>query len=441
MRAAVLEAPDRPLRIEELAEPTPGPGEVLVSTTACGVCHTDLHVMKGEVAFPTPAVLGHEVSGTVSAVGPGVETVAVGDRVVASFIMPCGWCRHCVRGAEDLCETFFNFNRLRGTLYDGRTRYRRADGTPVAMYSMGGLAERCVVPATDVFGVPEGLPLGDVAILGCSMLTAYGAVHTVGAGAADPVDAVRAITGGRGVAVAFQALGSPETFAAACGMADDGGAVVVIGIAPAGTTGQVDLSRLPRRKLRILGSYGGRPRTDIRPCSVSSNVASSGRRRWCRGGSGWTRPAPPTRRSTAARSWDAPLSTWRPVDGQRRQGGGRAIDSCGPPTSGLQGLAPDWLPTSTGALPGTFFGNPSVWQTAETPAFRAPATTTTRSSGESTMGTHASPVSAASSSVAGRDRSCLDPCAAASPSPRWTLTPSLPASRRSKARLPACSTR
>jgi S-(hydroxymethyl)glutathione dehydrogenase/alcohol dehydrogenase len=318
MRAAVLEAPGRPLRIEELAEPAPGPGEVLVSTTACGVCHTDLHVMKGEVAFPTPAVLGHEVSGTVSAVGPGVESVEVGDRVVASFIMPCGWCRHCVRGAEDLCETFFNFNRLRGTLYDGRTRYRRADGTPVAMYSMGGLAERCVVPATDVFGVPEGLPVGDVAILGCSMLTAYGAVHRVGAvrpgddvavvavggvgsaiiqlalvygaariiavdvsaeklkaaealgathtvdaSAADPVDAVRAITEGRGVAVAFEALGSPQTFAAACGMADDGGAVVVIGIAPAGTTGQVDLSRLPRRKLRILGSYGGRPRTDM----------------------------------------------------------------------------------------------------------------------------------------------------------------------------------
>lgn len=318
MRAAVLEAPDHPLRIEDLAEPSPGPGEVLVATTACGVCHTDLHVMKGEVAFPTPAVLGHEVSGVVAAVGNGVETVAVGDRVVASFIMPCGWCRHCVRGAEDLCETFFGFNRLRGTLYDGRTRLHRADGTPVAMYSMGGLAERCVVPATDVFRVPDGLTLRNLATLGCSMLTAYGAVnnvaavrpgddvavvavggvgsalvqlavvygaarviavdvseeklkaaealgatHTVDASAVDPVDAVRAITDGRGVAVAFEALGSPTTFAAACGMADDGGAVVVIGIAPAGVTGAVDLARLPRRKLRILGSYGGRPRTDV----------------------------------------------------------------------------------------------------------------------------------------------------------------------------------
>jgi len=318
MRAAVLEAPDEPLVVEDLAEPSPGPGEVLVATTACGVCHTDLHVMKGEVVFPTPAVLGHEVSGVVAAVGQGVENVAEGDRVVASFIMPCGWCRHCVRGAEDLCETFFGFNRLRGTLYDGRTRLQRLDGSPVAMYSMGGLAERCVVPATDVFRVPDTLKLRDVATLGCSMLTAYGAVnnvagvrpgddvavvavggvgsaliqlavvygaarviavdvreeklkaaealgatHTVDARAVDPVEAVRTITKGRGVAVAFEALGSPTTFAAACGMADDGGAVVVIGIAPAGMTGAVDLSRLPRRKLRILGSYGGRPRTDM----------------------------------------------------------------------------------------------------------------------------------------------------------------------------------
>jgi succinate semialdehyde reductase (NADPH) len=318
MRAAVLEAPGQPLRIEDLAEPAPGPGEVMLTTAACGVCHTDLHVMKGEVVFPTPAVLGHEVSGVVSAVGQGVETVAVGDRVVASFIMPCGWCRHCVRGAEDLCETFFNYNRLRGALYDGETRLHRSDGTPVAMYSMAGLAERCVVPSTDVFCVPDALALSDVAVLGCSMLTAYGAVnnvaalrpgddvavvavggvgsalvqlavaygaarvvaadlseeklkaaealgatHTVNASAVDAVEAVRSITEGRGVAVAFEALGSAATFAAACGMADDGGAVVVIGIAPAGVTGQVDLSRLPRRKLRILGSYGGRPRTDM----------------------------------------------------------------------------------------------------------------------------------------------------------------------------------
>ena len=318
MRAAVLTATGAPVEIEELRDPAPRAGEVLVEVTTCGVCHTDLHVMKGEVAFPLPAVLGHEVSGVVAEVGAGVRRVRAGDRVVASFIMPCGYCSRCVRGQEDLCETFFAMNRLKGTLYDGETRLFRPDGSPVSMYSMGGLAERCVVPETDVFAVPDSLRLEDVAILGCSSLTAYGALrnaadlrvgdtvaivatggvgsslvqlsaafgasdiiaidiseekldaaaklgatHTVNSRVADPVEAVRAITAGRGVDVAFEVLGSAATFATAASVVADGGRVVVVGIAPAGVAGEIDLSRLPRRQLKVLGSYGGRPRTDM----------------------------------------------------------------------------------------------------------------------------------------------------------------------------------
>jgi succinate semialdehyde reductase (NADPH) len=317
MRAAVLEAVNAGLEIEELRDPEPRAGEVLVEIGACGVCHTDLHVMRGEVVFPTPAVLGHEVSGTVAALGPGVSGVRVGERVVASFIMPCGNCARCVRGEDDLCETFFAYNRLRGTLYDGETRLARPDGSPIWMYSMGGLAERCVIPATDVFALPDSLALDEVTTLGCSVLTAYGAVRNVGdvhpgdavavvatggvgsaivqlaaAFGASPIiaidldeqkltaaralgathtlvagesvaEAVREITGGRGVAVCFEALGSAATFATAASIVADGGSVVVVGIAPAGVVGAVDLSRLPRRKLRILGSYGARPRADM----------------------------------------------------------------------------------------------------------------------------------------------------------------------------------
>lgn len=323
MRAAVLSEVGRPLGIEDLAEPTPGMGEVLLELVACGVCHTDLHVMKGEVAFPTPAVLGHEVSGIVAGVGPGVTNLALGDRVVSSFVMPCGYCRRCVRGQEDLCETFFSYNRLRGTLYDGTTRLYRRDGTAVAMYSMGGLAEACVAPATAVFKIPDSLALGDVATLGCSALTAYGAVrnvadvrpgdsvaviatggvgssviqlaalhgaseiiavdvaadkleaagrlgatHLVDASGGDAAAQVLEITGGRGVDVAFEALGSAATFESSLAMVTDGGAAVIIGIAAAGIRGGVDLSRLARRKLRVLGSYGGRPRTDM-PALIS----------------------------------------------------------------------------------------------------------------------------------------------------------------------------
>ena len=99
--------------------------------------------------------------------------------VVCAFIMPLrAPAGHCARGRDELCETFFAMNRLRGTLYDGTTRLRREDGTPLAMYSMAGLAEYAVVPATDVFAVSDGLDLASAAVLGCAVFTAYGAVAT-----------------------------------------------------------------------------------------------------------------------------------------------------------------------------------------------------------------------------------------------------------------------
>jgi len=119
MKAAILPAVGAPLVVEEIPTPKPRAGEVLLRVRACGVCHTDLHVMKGEVRFPVPAVLGHEVSGMVEAVGPEVRGVELGAPVVASFIMPCGHCRFCVEGRDDLCEPFFALNRLKGVLYGG----------------------------------------------------------------------------------------------------------------------------------------------------------------------------------------------------------------------------------------------------------------------------------------------------------------------------------
>ncbi len=318
MRAAVLAEVGAGLRVEQLRDPQPKAGEVLVRVRACGVCHTDLHVMKGEVKFPTPCVLGHEISGVVEEVGPGVEGVRPGQPVACAFIMPCGTCFYCVRGEEDLCERFFEYNRLRGTLYDGQTRLFRPDGTPVWMYSMGGLAEYAVVPATDVFPVPDGLPAEQAAVLGCAVFTAFGAIrnaarlqpgesvavfatggvgsalvelargfgaypivavdvrpekleaakalgatHVVNAAEAKPQEAVREVTGGRGVDVAFEALGRPETFVQAVEAVRDGGRAVMVGIAPVGATAPVEITRVVRRKIQILGSYGARTRTDM----------------------------------------------------------------------------------------------------------------------------------------------------------------------------------
>jgi succinate semialdehyde reductase (NADPH) len=317
MQAAVLPGPGEPLTVERIPVPAPRAGEILVEVEACGVCHTDLHVIKGEVAFPTPAVLGHEISGTVVALGEGVDGPAVGTRVAGTFIMPCGRCPACLRARDDLCEPFFAMNRLRGTLYDGETRLFRPDGSPLAMYSMGGLAEYAVLPATAAFPLPASVPFEEAAVLGCAALTAFGAVRhgadlrvgervavvgtggvgslvvqfaralgalqvvavdispeklaaveklgatdLVDASGGDPVAAVIEATGG-GADVAFEALGRPETFLNALGMLGDGGRMVAIGIAPVGELAPVEITRLVRRGLRIVGSYGGRPRTDM----------------------------------------------------------------------------------------------------------------------------------------------------------------------------------
>ncbi|HXX93137.1 MAG TPA: alcohol dehydrogenase catalytic domain-containing protein, partial [Planctomycetota bacterium] len=180
MKAAVLPAVGSPLVVEELRHPEPREGEVRIRVAACGVCHSDLHIAVGHLPFPMPCVLGHEISGTVDALGVGVSGPRPGERVVASFVMPCGRCVQCERGRDDLCETYFALNRARGTLYDGQTRLFRPDGSPVAMNMMGGLAEFAIVPSTDVFPLPAGLPLEESCVLGCAFMTAYGALKNAG---------------------------------------------------------------------------------------------------------------------------------------------------------------------------------------------------------------------------------------------------------------------
>ena len=102
---------------------------------------------------------------------------AVGTRVVSAFVMPCGFCPACGAGRDDLCENFFGMNRLKGTLFDGTTRLRRADGTPGGDVLDGRHGGVPVVPATDVFPLPDNLPLEESAVLGCAVFTGYGAVR------------------------------------------------------------------------------------------------------------------------------------------------------------------------------------------------------------------------------------------------------------------------
>ena len=320
MRAAVLRDHDEGLRVETIRTPRPKAGEVLIKVAACGLCHSDLHVIGGAIAFPLPAVLGHEVTGTIVEVGPGNEHTGLktGQNVAGGFLMPCGQCDACASGHDELCGPFFDLNRLKGLLYDGTTRLATLEGDPISMYSMGGLAEYAVVPSTSVTPVPERIDLVPAAILGCAAMTGYGAVRrgadlrfgeTVaviatggvgtnivqiarafgaaqviaidvsddklapmpGYGATAVVNSVThdareevlRLTGGTGVDVAFEALGIPATWKTALDVLADGGRMVPIGLGAGVQTAEVEINRTVRRSQSILGSYGARTRQDL----------------------------------------------------------------------------------------------------------------------------------------------------------------------------------
>ncbi|MGH4030803.1 Zn-dependent alcohol dehydrogenase [Actinomycetota bacterium Odt1-20B] len=171
VRAAVLPAVGSPLEITEIDLPEPGPGQVRVRLAAAGVCHSDLSLTNGTMRVPVPAVLGHEGAGTVVSVGEGVTSVAPGDPVVLNWAPSCGSCPACARGEVWLCG-----NALTGA---ANVYARRAtDGTDLHPgLNVAAFAEETVVAANCVLPLPEGVPLTDAALLGCAVLTGYGAVH------------------------------------------------------------------------------------------------------------------------------------------------------------------------------------------------------------------------------------------------------------------------
>ncbi len=170
VRAAVLPAVGSPLEITEIELPDPGPGQVRVRLAAAGVCHSDLSLTNGTMRVPVPAVLGHEGAGTVTAVGEGVTRVAPGDGVVLNWAPSCGRCHACGLGEVWLCEA-----ALTGA---GAVYARRADGTGLHPgLNVAAFAEETVVAADCVLPAPDGVPLTDAALLGCAVLTGYGAVH------------------------------------------------------------------------------------------------------------------------------------------------------------------------------------------------------------------------------------------------------------------------
>ena len=265
----------RPVSLETVLLPDPGPGEALVRVLACGVCHTDLHYREGGISDQFPFLLGHEVAGEVVSVGPDVAGVETGAFVILNWRAVCGTCRSCRRGRPQYC--FATHNAVQPMTL--------TDGTPLTpALGIGGFTELTLVAAgqcTEVprvrpeaagllgCGVMAGLgaaihtgnvqPGDSVAVFGCGGVGAaaimgarvggattivaidvddrklakareIGATHVVNSANEDPVAAVRAATSSFGADVTIEAVGRPEALEQAFYARDLAGTVVQVGV-------------------------------------------------------------------------------------------------------------------------------------------------------------------------------------------------------------------
>jgi alcohol dehydrogenase, propanol-preferring len=287
MRAIRYDGPKRPLRLEELAVPDPGRGEVRVRVTAAGICHTELHFLSGLLDLGVaPLTLGHEAVGVVDAVGAGVDSVSEGDRVVAYYYAGCGRCEHCRRGDENLCAAL-------------RAEY--------GFISDGGFADYMTIPARNAVVLPASITDPQAAPIGCGVTTAIhaskladlrrgdfvlvfgagtvgfglvqlaqlsgaraiavgrskeklrmarelGAEHTIDASAEDVAARVREITGGRGADVVFEMVATRETMDQSARSLAKRGRLVFIGYSADSFT--IHPIQLVISEASVLGSVG-----------------------------------------------------------------------------------------------------------------------------------------------------------------------------------------
>jgi len=306
MRAALLIEFGQPLAIEEVRTRPLGPRDVHVHVDASGVCHSDLTIRDGGVPMDLPLVLGHEGAGTVLAAGADVTSVKPGDRVICAILPACGQCWHCVRDESHLCERTGDVSSV--------AHLERSDGSPLpGLTGLGTFADELVTDEIAVIKLETDVPSEQLALIGCGVTTGVGAalntaqvrpgstVTIIGCGGVgqavlqgariagasrifavdpvelkrktaealgatdlidpalgDPVEQVRAATGGRGTDYAFEVLGLPETMVQAYQVARRGGTVCIVGMARA--EHQLTLSALGLlmdAKKIVISLYGG----------------------------------------------------------------------------------------------------------------------------------------------------------------------------------------
>jgi S-(hydroxymethyl)glutathione dehydrogenase/alcohol dehydrogenase len=306
MKAAVFHGPHQPLTIEEVDVAKPIGREVLVRTVGSGVCHSDLHYVDGFYPFPAPAILGHEAAGVVEAVGPHVAEFKPGDHVIACLSVFCGRCAYCLTGRTHLCQS----RPVRAPEEPPKLSWK---GAPVNQFAnLSAYAEQMLVHENGLVRVRDDMPLDRAALIGCGVTTGVGAVlntarveagatvavfgaggvglaaiqgariasagmviavdvfarkldtarelgatHTVDASAADPVEAIRALTDG-GVEYSFEAIGLKKAAEQAFDCLRPGGTATIVGMIPVGQKIELDGPAFLRER-RVQG------------CSMGSN--------------------------------------------------------------------------------------------------------------------------------------------------------------------------
>jgi S-(hydroxymethyl)glutathione dehydrogenase/alcohol dehydrogenase len=193
-RAAVLWDRNKAWSVEEIELDPPKEGEVLVALGGSGLCHSDEHVVTGDLPGSVPVVGGHEGAGIVQEVGPGVTGLAPGDRVIFSFVPSCGQCRPCASGMGSLCE--FGMYTREGRQISDHTARHHARGQDLGlMCLLGTFAEHTVVNQASCVKFDDDLPLDVACLLGCGVITGWGSVAYTGEARVGDVVAVVGVGG------------------------------------------------------------------------------------------------------------------------------------------------------------------------------------------------------------------------------------------------------
>ncbi len=176
--AAVLTEVNKPWQVMEVDLREPKEGEVLIRYVAAGLCHSDMHLMTGDLPAPLPYIGGHEGAGIIEAVGPGVSRVAKGDHVVCAFIPSCGHCRWCSTGRQSLCD--LGATILDGYLPDGSYAFTVDGQNAGAMCMLGTFSQYATISEYSVVKVDDDLPLEVAVLCGCGVPTGWGSAVNTG---------------------------------------------------------------------------------------------------------------------------------------------------------------------------------------------------------------------------------------------------------------------